>query len=76
MESSELKIEKLNVFLSNAECENEDAYIEATWTMSDVQVKNEINLEHSFAEGLQKLIFPTGHIWFNLGQNKIYQYIE
>ena len=42
--------------------------------MSDVQVKKEINLEHSFAEGLQKLIFATGHIWFNLGQNKILSY--
>ena len=42
--------------------------------MSDVQVKKEIYLEHSFAEGLQKLIFPTGHIWFNLGQNKILSY--
>ena len=42
--------------------------------MSDVQVKKEINLEHSFAEGLQKLIFAIGHIWFNLGQNKILSY--
>ena len=37
-------------------------------------MKKEINLEHSFAEGLQKLIFPTGHIWFNLGQNKVLSY--
>ena len=42
--------------------------------MSDVQVKKEIYLEHSFAEGLQKLIFAIGHIWFNLGQNKILSY--
>ena len=42
--------------------------------MSDVQVKKEINLEHSFAERLQKLIFPTGHILFNFGENKMLSY--
>ena len=42
--------------------------------MSDVQVKKEIYLEHSYPEGLQKLIFATGHIWFNLGQNKVLSY--